>query len=31
MSGIRYSDEFKVEATKKVLEHGRSVRQVERA
>jgi len=28
MSGMRYSDEFKAEAAKQVLEHGRSVREV---
>lgn len=31
MSGMRYSDEFKAEAAKQVLEHGRSVREVARA
>lgn len=28
MSGKRYTDEFKAEAAKQVLEHGRSVREV---
>jgi len=28
MSGKRYADEFKDEAAKQVLEHGRSVREV---
>ncbi len=30
MSGKRYSDEFKAEAAKQVMDHGRSVREVSR-
>lgn len=30
MSGKRYSDEFKAEAAKQVIDHGRSVREVSR-